>query len=855
MNFYSFKEIEEKGSCVRYVQERLGLSVENGRCIAKWRGGRGMNVAVEDKQWYDHKEKIGGGLIKLCCIAECGGDDDMAKQKAQDILGQWLGLTPAINGLPRVPYDYRKQSTRYKDLLAKGYNEINKYTYTDERGYPAHLVVRMEHPTEQKQFVQCTPFQGSLHGVKTYLYNLPRILNSNWAIVVEGEKDADTLIAWGLPATTCNNGADHWKDEYTETLRGKDVIICRDNDDAGMDHAHLVLRSLANAASRLRVICPSKQHKGDVTDWMLKEGGTRDKLYKLMEAAPVISPEEAMWTDEKLALYRAKKANSRPFSNTVPDTKTVAGKEKIIDRPLTINQLIEDVHLRMIGFPHKIGDHTLFDHDRDSDRIELLESKETLMSWIGEKSNHSVMWHDTIGCVSRGELYCGLVRNARRFEKVSSVPDYPKRTDVYYTYRNELNPTKGHIAFETLMGFFNPQDESSRVLLRTLFAAPMYYRHGIQRPCWIIDSKNGQSVGKTTVCELLGMLYNCEPIKTSKSELEKDFKELLKRIVSTSGRNSRIVMVDNVKGVFDDEHFSDLVTGFGISGKAPYGRGEETRPNDITYIITSNSANIGSDMASRSFLLFIAPPKTRSDRWKDNVLAFIQEHRYEILGDIYDILSNNEVPNEVIARTRVPEFEREVLYPMSGSVNSYNTTIDYIMKARSDANVDEERAIQVVEIIKNEIQSHLKTDPETVVAFLRSNLVEYWLKDVEIHVQDIRNMINTGRITCFDPEIRRYPTSSANNLRSSGLMFYGENIPVFGALGVPILGMLRRGVPTTVGTVVDDVIAREVSRRATEKRARDEAEAKLAKLRSETPLFAPKSIEEAIDPEALPDDF
>lgn len=855
MNFYSFKEIEEKGSCVRYVQERLGLSVENGRCIAKWRGGRGMNVAVEDKQWYDHKEKIGGGLIKLCCIAECGGDDDMAKQKAQDILGQWLGLTPAINGLPRVPYDYRKQSTRYKDLLAKGYNEINKYTYTDERGYPAHLVVRMEHPTEQKQFVQCTPFQGSLHGVKTYLYNLPRILNSNWAIVVEGEKDADTLIAWGLPATTCNNGADHWKDEYTETLRGKDVIICRDNDDAGMDHAHLVLRSLANAASRLRVICPSKQHKGDVTDWMLKEGGTRDKLYKLMEAAPVISPEEAMWTDEKLALYRAKKANSRPFSNTVPDTKTVAGKEKIIDRPLTINQLIEDVHLRMIGFPHKIGDHTLFDHDRDSDRIELLESKETLMSWIGEKSNHSVMWHDTIGCVSRGELYCGLVRNARRFEKVSSVPDYPKRTDVYYTYRNELKPTKGHIAFETLMGFFNPQDESSRVLLRTLFAAPMYYRHGIQRPCWIIDSKNGQSVGKTTVCELLGMLYNCEPIKTSKSELEKDFKELLKRIVSTSGRNSRIVMVDNVKGVFDDEHFSDLVTGFGISGKAPYGRGEETRPNDITYIITSNSANIGSDMASRSFLLFIAPPKTRSDRWKDNVLAFIQEHRYEILGDIYDILSNNEVPNEVIARTRVPEFEREVLYPMSGSVNSYNTTIDYIMKARSDANVDEERAIQVVEIIKNEIQSHLKTDPETVVAFLRSNLVEYWLKDVEIHVQDIRNMINTGRITCFDPEIRRYPTSSANNLRSSGLMFYGENIPVFGALGVPILGMLRRGVPTTVGTVVDDVIAREVSRRATEKRARDEAEAKLAKLRSETPLFAPNSIEEAIDPEALPEDF
>ena len=857
MNFYSFKEIEEKGDCVRYVLERLHLTVENGRCKASWRGGDGMNVAVQTHEWFDHKEKIGGGLIKLCCLAECGGESEMSKQQAQDILGQWLGLTPVFNGLARVPYDYRKKSTRYLQLIEKGYNEKVKYTYTDERGIPAHIVVRMEHPTEGKSFIQCTPYSGSLHGVKTYLYNLPAIMNSTWAIVVEGEKDANSLIAMGLPATTCNNGADNWKDDYTESLRGKDVIVCRDNDDAGMEHAHLVLRSLAHSASRLRVICPSKQPKGDVTDWLEKENGTREKLYKLMESAAIITPEEAMWSDEALALYRAKKANGKPFSNTVLDTKTVNGKEKLFDRPLTINQLIDDVHERMIGFPHKIGDSTLFDHDRDSGRIEILDSRSTLMSWIGEKSKHIVEWRDTCGCVSKEELYCGLVRNARRYEKVSSVPDYPKRQDVYYTYKDEAKPTKDHKAFEQLMLFFNPQDETSRVMLRTLFAAPMYYRHGVQRPCWIIDSKSGQSVGKTTVCELLAYLYGCSPIKTSKSELERDYKELLKRIVSTSGRNSRILMVDNVKGVFDDEHFSDLVTGFGISGKAPYGRGEETRPNDITYIVTSNSANIGSDMSSRSFIIFIAPPKKRDGNWKHKVMKYIDEHRYEILGDIYDILATAQTPEDLVAQTRVPEFEYEVLYPMAGSVNAYNAAIGDLNKARNDANVDEERAIQVVEIVKNELQTILKHDPEQDVVFIRSNVIDYWMKDIDVRVQDIRNMINTGRITCFDQNIRRYPSSSRSDLRSSGLLFYGTHVATMIMVCVPIIGMLRKGVFSIVGTVQDEIATNEVRRREAEQRSKEEAFASYEKLKSESPLFAaalpPPSETPAVDDDVDPD--
>lgn len=843
MNFYSYKDIAANGSCLRYVSERLGIPVENGRCAAKWRGGTHPNVAVTEKEWFDHKTKQGGGLIELCCVAECGGSvTEMAKQQAQDVLGNWLGLTPAIRGLERVTYDYRRQSTRYAALVNRGYSETRKYVYTDERGVPAHLVIRMEHPIERKEFIQCTPWAGSLRGVKTYLYNLPAVAASNWAIVVEGEKDADTLIALGLPATTCNNGADNWTDDYTESLRGKDVIICCDNDDAGREHAHLVLRSLADAAKTLRVICPSHQNKGDVTDWIQHEGGSREKLCALMEKSPLISKEEALWSDEALALCRAKKANKKTFSNTVLDTKIVAGKEKLYDRPLTITDLVDEVHLRMIGFPKKIGDRTLFDHDRDTNRIELIDNKETLIAWLGEKSKHSVSWKDGVGCVTKGELFAGLVRAAPRYEKISSVPDYPRRSDVYYSFRDETKPTESHAVFETFMKFFCPADESSRILLRTFFAAPMYYRPGIQRPCWIVDSRNGQGVGKTTVCELLAYLYNCTPIKTSKSELEHDYKELLKRIVSTSGRNSRILLVDNVKGVFDDERFSDLVTGFGISGKAPYGRGEENRPNDLTYIVTSNSANIGSDMASRSFILFLAPPKVRNLKWKESVMKFIDAHRYEILGDIHDILATSAAQDDFVPQTRVPEFEAEVLYPMAGSVAAYNLAIVDVRRSRDEANVDEDRANRVVEIIENELKSLLKEDPSHRVVFIRSNLVEYWmnnLNDLNVRVQDIRNMVNTGRIDCIDPSVRRYPQSSSNGLRSSGILFFGDRASVASCTGraypVAVVGMLRKGDASLVGVVADEKIYDEVRQR--EEKRKLETEASL--LAEREPLFYP----------------
>lgn len=817
MNFYAFEDIESAGSCIRYVRECLGLDVtKDDRCAAVWRGGKNANVALTDRGWFDHKTKEKGGIIKLCAMAEFGGDI----QRAQERLGEWLRLEPKSCTV-RKTYDYSKQSIRYQELVQKGYHEVEKYTYTDENGTPVHFVVRMEHPTEKKQFIQCTPYSGSLRDVDTKLYNLPIISKSDWAVVVEGEKDANTLIGWGIPATTCNNGSDFWKDDYTEVLRGKDVVICRDNDDPGNEHAHLVLRSLATAAKSLRVICPSRLPKGDVTDWKNEEGGTREKFLRLCNAAEIITPDEAMWSDDELAVYRAKKANEMPFSNYRFDVKIVKGKEVTKEVPRTINELIDEVHTRFLGFPRRLGTGTLFDHDRDTDRIEFIHNNASLFAWIAEKSKKAVMWGRGVGFVTKDEFFQALMRNSTCYEKVSDVPNYPMRSDVYYTFRDKLKPTEGHKAFVTFMSFFNPENEASAVLMRSLAASMMYYRMGIQRPCWIIDSKNGQAAGKTTFAEMLCHLYKCSPIKTNTSELDRDPKELNKRLVSITGRNSLMLLVDNVRGTFDNSYFADLVTGFNISGKAPYGLGEESRPNDLTYVITSNSANIGSDMASRSFILYVKPPTFRDDKWKSRVIGYVDNHRYEILGDIYDILNNTKSPDGFMASTRVPEFESEVMYKIAGSDEAYRNAIDAVMSSRDDANVDEERAILAVEIIKNKIQEIFEsasgtdgtvvkrdTDPEHWAVFIRSQAVDFWLrKTAGIIVQDLRNMVNVGRISCIDKKIRRYPASSTSKWRMSGIMFYGESIQLDNAIWVPIIGMTGEARCGIVTIIEDKTIA------------------------------------------------
>jgi 5S rRNA maturation endonuclease (ribonuclease M5) len=148
---------------------------------------------------------------------------------------------------------------------------VATYDYTNERGRLLFQCVRCE----PKKFKQRRP-DGSggwiwdLKDTPRVLYRLREILTAETVCITEGEKDADNLRELGFTATTNPMGALKWKDEYSESLRGKIVLVfgdVGDPDKKGEQHTAQVIQSLTGKAKSVRHIrLPDGFH--DVSDFI-----------------------------------------------------------------------------------------------------------------------------------------------------------------------------------------------------------------------------------------------------------------------------------------------------------------------------------------------------------------------------------------------------------------------------------------------------------------------------------------------------------------------------------------------------------------------------------------------------------
>lgn len=147
------------------------------------------------------------------------------------------------------------------------------YDYVDANGKLICQSVRFE----PKTFAQRRPdgnggWIWDLKGVTRVLYRLPRVLKSNQPVwIVEGEKDVDTLTDLGLVATCNIGGAKKWLDGYNESIKGKEIVVCPDNDGPGEEHRDLVMKSVSNHAKSVRLVRVPEPFK-DVTELFKSEG-------------------------------------------------------------------------------------------------------------------------------------------------------------------------------------------------------------------------------------------------------------------------------------------------------------------------------------------------------------------------------------------------------------------------------------------------------------------------------------------------------------------------------------------------------------------------------------------------------
>jgi len=240
----------------------------------RW-GTKGSKSVNPIKQcWYDHEAATGGDVLDMIMF-----DQEL------DILGahEWLEGEGLKHDKPNGNAGFWAHMTA-------------SYTYIDEHCNPLFEVHRFDPPGERRKFLQ------RLAGSKTWglkdkktgeyltrlvLYLLPEVIAAVAAkrtvYVVEGEKCAHQLRELGLTATTAPMGAKHrWRPEYSEPLRGADVVLLPDNDDVGRAHMSEVAGCLAGIAARVQTLTlPGLPDKGDVVEWVAA-GGTAQRLEELV---------------------------------------------------------------------------------------------------------------------------------------------------------------------------------------------------------------------------------------------------------------------------------------------------------------------------------------------------------------------------------------------------------------------------------------------------------------------------------------------------------------------------------------------------------------------------------------------
>lgn len=195
------------------------------------------------------------------------------------------------------------------------------YDYQDEDGKLLYQACRYltGDPINPKTFKFRRPdgnggWIKNIDNVQRVLYHLPDILLADSVYLVEGEKDADTLWSWGQPATTSPGGANNWKPEYAEYLKGKKVVIVPDKDTAGFAYAREVALSLEGKAREVSVILLPGDKVRDITDWF-DQGGDYELLPGMAQPISVLfEQDKPQYQIQNDAIYWTKPVKDHSLS-------------------------------------------------------------------------------------------------------------------------------------------------------------------------------------------------------------------------------------------------------------------------------------------------------------------------------------------------------------------------------------------------------------------------------------------------------------------------------------------------------------------------------------------------------------
>ena len=156
------------------------------------------------------------------------------------------------------------------------------YQYKTEDGKKVLKEVLVRIKDGQKVFTQRRPgppgygWINNADGVPPSLYHGELVRGASTVCIVEGEKDADTVtnLELGRPhklvVGVTSGGAASWRPEFARSLKGKNVVLMPDDDEAGEQYAAAVRASLEAEGIENREVRFGDVGCKDVSDFLME---------------------------------------------------------------------------------------------------------------------------------------------------------------------------------------------------------------------------------------------------------------------------------------------------------------------------------------------------------------------------------------------------------------------------------------------------------------------------------------------------------------------------------------------------------------------------------------------------------
>ncbi len=297
-----------KSALLHCLPSALAYLFPNGKArngqlfIGDMSGNEGKSLVVElDGQkaglWHDFNTGESGDIFDAWAYHErldCQSQFPEVLAK----IAEWLGTPSSFTSTPTT----KKASAPIDELGPV----TAKWDYFDKTGKLIACVYRYD-PPSGKEFRPWDVIARKQRAPDPRpLYNQQGIGKAQHVILVEGEKCADALINQKTTATTAMNGANAPIDKTDwSPLKGKDVTIWPDHDEAGSTYAEKAAEAIAKVGAKsvtVLKIPQGKPAKWDAAD-AVDDNTNVDEFINTTSsyAQPVIAPLHAFTLGELLA--------------------------------------------------------------------------------------------------------------------------------------------------------------------------------------------------------------------------------------------------------------------------------------------------------------------------------------------------------------------------------------------------------------------------------------------------------------------------------------------------------------------------------------------------------------------------